>query len=341
MILPRIISICVVVFYLLCPNQIYAGHIPENLISCLNQVTTYIYNDRFEQAESQIDSLSREGNARPFDFLFRSTLYQSQMMAAESNYLEDQFFDCLDSVDFYSKQMLETGQDSTLAFYFLGHSHAFRSLHQGRAGHTWSAVKKALGARKAYDKGYKTDSTFHDIAFGLGSYKYWKSVKTKALNWTPLFKNEKNKGIELLRLAADSSSISRDPARAALIWVYINEKQYGQAITLADEMLKKYPHGLTFLWPLGQAYFELGDYPQAILIYTKIKNKLSTNPGNYFNIVEASNYLFQSYKSQLPETENSQTEICRLAEELKNSPIPDNTRKRQKKKINKIIKSCK
>jgi tetratricopeptide (TPR) repeat protein len=338
---PRIILICTLALCLIGPTQARADHISENLITCLNQITTHIYNDRFQQADSLIDSLSRDGNARPFDFLFRSTLYQSQMMASESNYLEDQFLECLDSVEAYSQTMLEAGQDSALAYYFSGHSHAFRSLYQGRAGHTWTAVKKALGARKAYDKGYEIDSTFHDIAFGLGSYKYWKSVKTKALNWTPLFKNEKRQGIELLRMAADSSDISRDAARAALIWVYINEKQYGQAITLADEMIKKYPDGLTFLWPLGQAYFELGDYRQAIIIFTKIKNKLSTNPGNYFNIIEASNYLYQSYKSQQTDTGNARTNICRLAEELKNAPIPEETRKRQKKKINKILNSCK
>ncbi|MFH1700854.1 MAG: tetratricopeptide repeat protein [Candidatus Zixiibacteriota bacterium] len=341
MIQPRMILFCGLALYLAGSHQISARHIPDDIKICLNQITACIYNDQFLQAEALIDSLSRDGNARPFNFLFRSILYQSQMMAAESNHLETQFFDCLDSVEASSQRMLESGQDSALAYYFSGHSHAFRSLYQGRAGHTWSAIKKALGARKAYDKGYKADSTFHDIALGLGSYKYWKTVKTKALNWTPLFKSEKRRGIELLRLAADSSDISRDASRAALIWVYINEKQYGQAISLAGEMLKKYPHGLTFLWPLGEAYFKLGDYSQAIEIYSEIKSKLSTNPGNYFNIIEASFYLFQCYDSQRTDPEKSHAEICLLAKEIQNLPIPEETQERQMEKIKKITSADK
>ncbi|MEE9442573.1 MAG: hypothetical protein V3V99_07885 [candidate division Zixibacteria bacterium] len=327
--------------YLFGPHHALARHIPDNIKACLNTITANIYNDQFQQAEALIDSLSNDGNARPFDFLFRSILYQSQMMAAESNYLEDQFFECLDSVEAYSRIKLESGQDSALAYYFSGHSHAFRSLYQGRAGHTWSAIKKALGARKAYDRGYKADSTFHDIALGLGSYKYWKTVKTKTLNWTPLFKSEKRRGIELLRLAADSSEISQDASRAALIWVYINEKQYGQALSLAIEMQDKYPHGLTFLWPLGQAYFELGDFRQAIRIYKEINDKLSVDPGNYFNIIEASFYLFQCYKFQRIDLKNARINICHLAEEIQSLPIPEETQKRQKKKINKIMNACK
>lgn len=316
-----------------------AGYFPADLKACLNSVTAHIYNDRFERAERIIDSLSATGCCRPFDFLASSILYQSVMMAAESDSLKSEFFTALDSVEAYAERMLSDGRDSTIAYYLLGHQYAFRSLYDGRAGHTWSAVKKGLKARNAYSKGYELDSTFHDIALGLGSYRYWKSVKTNAINWTPLFKDEKGNGIELLRRAADSSEISRDAAKTSLIWVYINEKRYAEAIRLAEEMRRRFPHGLTFLWAMGEAYYRLGDCDQAILIYTDLFQRLKRNPGNFYNIIEAAWYLSQCYREN-DRDGRYRDDACALYETISAFPIPEETAKRQKDKLKDIRKAC-
>lgn len=321
-------------------GKVEAAHFAPDLKDCLNTITENIYNDKFDKAEHLIDSLYASGCCRPFDFLAYSILYQSVMMAAESDSLESEFFMALDSVEFYSEEMLSEGRDSVLAYYLLGHQFAFRSLYDGRAGHTWSAIKKGLKARNAYSKGYKMDSTFQDIALGLGSYRYWKSVKTNAINWTPLFKDEKGNGIELLRRAADSSEISRDAAKTSLIWVYINEERYAEAIRLAEEMRRRYPHGLTFLWALGEAYYEFGDCDQAILIYTQILSRLKKRPGNYYNIIEAAWYQARCYRKYLKEDDRYREEACALYESISAMPIPEKTAKRQKDKLKDIKKAC-
>ncbi|MEZ5357577.1 MAG: hypothetical protein R3F48_02020 [Candidatus Zixiibacteriota bacterium] len=321
-------------------DSVATEYFSADLTECLNTITAHIYNDRFDKAEHIIDSLYASRCCRPFDFLAYSILYQSVMMANESDSLEAEFFASLDSVQVYAEGMLAEGRDSVLAYYLLGHQFAFRSLYAGRAGHTWSAIKKGLKARNAYSKGFELDSTFFDIALGLGSYRYWKSVKTNAVNWTPLFKNEKGNGIELLRRAADSSEISRDAAQTSLIWVYINEKRYTEAIRLADEMRRRYPHGLTFLWALGEAYYQLGDCDQALLIYTNIYARLQNNPGNYYNIIEAAWYQAKCYRRHYKDDESRREEACELYEAILTLPIPEETAKRQKDKLKDIKKAC-
>ncbi len=312
-------------------------HFSTGLAAGLNHITGLIYNDRFDEAGRIIDSLERAGSQPGFGHLFRAIWYQSQMMAAESDSLQDRFMDVLDSLDDDARDVLKVGGDSALAYFFLGHGHAFRSIYYGRSGRLIKALKSGLAARKAYDAGYEIDPAFYDLALGLGSYRYWKSVKTKAINWTPLFKNEKREGIELLRLAADSSLISRDAATVALIWVYLNEKRYAAAIRLADRMHRRYPEGLTFLWALGRIYYEMDDCRAAVDIYEDILERLRADPGNYFNIIEAAGCLSDCYRQLADRRPEMAGKLSRLRDEIDAMPIPAETQKRQKKKLRKIL----
>jgi hypothetical protein len=317
------------------------GRFPDSLKNRLNIISEKIYNDQFDEADQLIDSLRESGHQRAFYHLFRAISLQSQMMAEESYIHEKALFIDLDSVEVYARHMLEQGSDSALAYYFLGQSNALSSIFKGRTNHKWGTFKKGLAAGKSFTKGYRIDTTFHDLAFGLGCYRYWKSVKTRAINWTPLFKNEKENGIKLVRLATDSSGISKDAARSALIWIYINEKNYGQAISIANLMRHKYPQGMTFLWALGQAHYDAKDCRSAIEVYESIMSRLKTAPGNYHNIIEAGYYLSVCY-GKLGDREPDYLEkLGNLQDKIRSYRIPEKIRKKQKKKLSKILKDYK
>ena len=315
-----------------------AGHFPENIKHSINRITGHIYNDQFDDAGRLIDSLEYSNPRSALVPLFRAILYQARMMTEESDFLENQFYKALDTADIRSRRILESGGDSALAYYFLGQTEALRSLYNARAGKTWAAIKGGLRARNAYGRGYKIDPSFHDIALGLGSYRYWKTVKTKLLNWTPLFKREKDDGIDLLRLAVDSSEISSDAARTSLIWIYMNEKLYGEAIRLTDLMHRKYPHGLTFYWAMGEASFKMGDHRLAIRSYQDILERLNENPGNYYNIIEAAYFINICYRELADKYPHYSDSLIILQKYLNDLPIPGKTASRQKKKLKKILK---
>ncbi len=318
-------------------NVPQAKHFSLTLKDHLNQITRHIYNDEFQEAGDLIDSLQYLEDAGLMTHLFRAILYQARMMTAESDFLEPDFFSVLDSLEDKSHEILAAGGDSALSYFCLGHAQAFRSLYYGRSGQTWQAIKAGLRARNAYGRAYRNDSTFHDIALGLGSYRYWKTVKTNLINWTPLFKREKSDGIDLLRLAVDSSEISSDAARAALIWIYINEKLYGEAIRMADLMRRKYPRGLTFSWAMAEAAYEIADYRLSGAIYSDILERLRDNPGNYYNIVEAGFYISQCYGNLARKNPAYKDSLDLIKKEIRSLPVPEKTRKRQKNKLKKIL----
>jgi len=329
-----IISLGMIAFF---ATGVHSGHFDSELKDRLARVSAHIYNDRFGEAQLLLDSLDRDGGWAPIRRLFSAILYQSYMMAAESDILKDQFFAVLDSLERDAQDMLAGGGDSAVAYWLLGHEHAFRSLFYGRAGHFWRALKHGLSARNAYNRGYRVDSTFHDLAFGLGSYQYWKSVKTKAVNWTPLFNDERRQGIDLLRLAADSAEISSEAATAGLVWVYINENMLVEAIRLASDLRDKYPDGLTFLWALGEAYRKMDDYKAAIDVYETILTRLEKQPGNYYNVIEASYFLANGYRALGENEPDGNPKLTRLQDKIRSLAIPEETRNRQKKKIRQIL----
>jgi len=313
----------------------------DDLRNHLNAISGHIYNDEFDEAEELVNDLQDKTGPCALASLYRAILYQSRMMAAESDFLEDKFLASLDSVRFFADSMLAGDANPVLAYYYLGNQFAFKSLYQGRAGQTWGALKSGLAARKAYSKGYELDPHFHDIALGLGSYRYWKSVKTSFINWTPLFKNEKRGGIELLRLAADSSEISRDAAQTALIWVYINEKRYSEALRIIDNMKRRYPHGLTFLWAEAEVFYKLEDFRTAADIYRSILERLRKSPGNYYNIIESAYYIDDCYRKidKRGGDESASGVHDSLKSDISSYTIPEETRKRQEKKLKKLSES--
>jgi len=314
-----------------------AERFTPDIKACLHRISGDIYNDRFDRASALLDSMQNHNGPAPICRLYRAITFQAQMMADESDFLKDDFFALLDSIQDDGDSLLADGGDSALAYWLIGNSHAFRSLFLGRAGNILNALRHGLAARSAYTKGYAVDPHFHDIALGLGSYRYWKSVKTAAVNWTPLFKNERQAGIDLLRLAADSAEISADAAKAALIWVYINEKRYLEAVRLARQMRREYPYGSTFLWALGEAYRKFGDYRGAAHIYEEILARLKEKPGNYYNIIEAADYLSRCYRKLADENAEIHARLTALKKQIAGMPVPDDTRKRQWDKLHDIL----
>jgi tetratricopeptide (TPR) repeat protein len=314
------------------------SHFPVDLRQKLDSFFSCLYNDRFDSALVLIDSVRGVGDYGPMADLCRVMLYQAQMMASESDSLRPSFLAAGDRLKTAVEDMLSEGGDSALAFYYLGQVAALRAVAEGHAGHSWAALRRGLAAGKLFTRAYRIDPSFHDLALGLGSYRYWKSVRTRSWNWTPFFKDEREDGLRLLRLAVDSSEISADATRTALIWVYINEKLYGEAIALTDLMRRKYPEGLTFLWTLGEACFKAGDYPGAAETYTLILDHQKVNPGNYYNAVEAASYLAQCYRRRDDPSGRYRDSLTVLQKEVGDWPIPEGTRRRQAEKLTAIAR---
>ena len=314
------------------PARDFDGYMDSVKAGLLIEAQRVLFNDRFEAADSLYSKFIERYPDDPAGYFYKAAALLGEMSDREENLYPEQFKHLLDTVALLTAERFENENPRTRAWMYLlsGHARAYRSLWEARFGSMLSAVRTAFKAWSDYDKGLEQDSTLADLYLGLGSYHYWKSARAGFFRWIGLLKNEKEKGIEELYRAWRRSTISREPARAALIWVWLDIEQYDSVITIAREALEKFPEGKSFLWPLAQAYFEKKDYSASLAVYQKLRQVIAPAPGNYFNLIECDYYLNRCYdKLEMKDAAR------RTARSFKTylKKVPNDTRRKQRLNI--------
>ena len=292
----------------------------------------YLFNDRFAQADSVYQEYINDRPSDPAGYLFRAGALFALMSDREENFREDQFKHLLDTVEVLTSQVIDTCCAETTAWMYLlrGHTRSYRSLYESRFGSPMVALQYGLSSIDEYEAGLKANCSLIDLYAGIGSYHYWKSAKAGVLKWVGIFKNEKDKGIDELRYAADSSLLHRELARSGLVWIHLDQKAYDSTIALARQLVERYPHGKTFLWPLAQALYRQMNYHQAAEVYEQIRHRLAASPGNYYNVIQCDFHIAKCYNwlSDRPKTGMVASRL-----EKYYALIPDHTLRRQQAKL--------
>lgn len=314
-------------------NEVFPNsYLDSTKVQALTEGQMLLFNDRFSTVDSLYDSYIAEYPNDPAGYLFRAAALMGMMADREEKIQVEKFKALLDSVESITDKAIDSCDEQTRAWLYLmkGHAKAYRSLWESRFGSFLSAVKLGFSARSEYSNGLRADSTCYDLYLGLGTYHYWKSAKGGLLRFLRILKNEKDKGIEELYLAADSSLLSRDAARSALIWVYLDRKQYDSVVTIAGEFVSRFPYGKSFLWPLATAHHSRKQYQEALATYQKIRKHTEVESGNYFNLIECDYYICRCLEKL-----DRQREAIREARQVSRyyNSIPGNTRERQRTKL--------
>lgn len=317
---------------LICPKSVQGAYPDSARVRLFVEIQKFLYNDKFEQADSVCRELIGAYPDDPAGLVFEAAVMVGEMTDREEDIYHDRFTRLLDSTVELVDSALPGADPAGRSWLYLfrGHVEAYRSLYQSRFGSFISAVKAGMRAMDNYDKGLKADSLNYDLYLGAGSYHYWKSAKAGLLRFLMIFKNEKKQGIEELRLAADSSIVFRDAARSALIWVWLNEKEYDSVLAAGNEFAERYPGGKAVLWPMAQAYFERRQYRAAIDAYEEIRGRIAGDPGNYFNMIECDYQIGRCYDRM--NLTDSAAEVAQRVDEYRES-IPDKIEKRQRSKL--------
>jgi tetratricopeptide (TPR) repeat protein len=301
-------------------------------LEIINAGMEYLMDGRWSKAISAFDNYKHRDSTDPGRYLFKALTLLSVMTDRETDYYSKDFKKYIDSTEvFCERRLFDCDRaDSAVCFLYRGHIRAYKSLYQARFGSSMAALNEGLNARGEYRRGLEMDSTLYDLYLGLGSYHYWKSVKAGFLKTVGIFANERDEGIEEIRLALDSSLFSKDPAKSALIWIMLNEKRYDSALVLARDLYNHYPNSNSFVWPMAQAYFENGQYVKAAMYYNKIFESQKSDPGNYYNLIESAWWLFKSYAEM---NDNGQAYRVRQYVDSVYNDLPDKTKRKQRKKL--------
>jgi tetratricopeptide (TPR) repeat protein len=324
-------------------SQQYLDYQDKELKGLLLEGIDDSFREDYSFAEKNFKQLLSKAPQDPGGYFFLAMLYQAQMMDYESDFREKDFYKSIKMAKKYARERIKSNRKDAWAYLLLGNAYGAIALYEVRKGNWWSGLNNGLRAKSALKEAVKHDPELYDAYVSLGSYHYWASVVVPHwAGWLPFIGDRREEGISEIKLGYQRSIFSQDAAANGLIWIYINEKKFDQAISLAENMQNKYPEGKSFLWALATAYYEKSDWTNALLSYQEILVRIENqivrssssdnhleNPNNYYNRIECkfhiANCLFNLGRFE---------ECILTCEEIQNYPLDEKTKERQKDKLN-------
>lgn len=155
--------------------------------------------------------------------------------------------------------------------YALALAEGYYAYYEALEGSWLSALSDGLSAISGFEKCLAIDPQFYEANIAIGTYKYWRSKRTSFLNWLPFVNDDREEGIHLLKKSIENSSYNTYLAIHSLLWIYIDRKEFSNAIMLAENALEKYPDSRVFKWALARAYEDV-DTKKSIELYYDILN---------------------------------------------------------------------
>lgn len=331
--------IWVVAFFLVHPRlsfpQEYLDYQDSSIIQLLREGIQASFRENYQLAEEKFDSLVMMAPDDPAGYFFKAALLHAQMIDYESRFREEEFYENVKTAKKLARERIKKDKNNAWVYVILGNSYGAKAVYDARQGKWFSGLQEGLKAKSALKEAIKKDPQLYDAYVGLGSYHYWASVMTKSFRWLPFVGDNRKQGMAEMNLALKKSTFSTTAAASGLVWMYIREGKFDQAIELAQKKQSEYPQGKSFLWPIAEAYFDKREWTLALSQYREILGRLQAEHDQKkidqsYNLVECrfyiANCLFGLAKY---------TECDSICQEILNLPLDEEIQKRQKEKLKK------
>lgn len=263
-------------------NPIFAQTLPDRTLDSLIKAGIYnVTSQNYDSAENIFAGVASAYPELPLGNLYlaateilKSSDYGFPLNEKRIEYLLEISLDKAES-------NLQKDEDNLWNNYYIGLVKGFEAYYYGISGGMLSALSAGLKAVTYFEKCISVDSDFSDAYIALGTYKYWKSEKTEFLNWLPFVPDERKTGINFLRKGVFGKSKNSLLGFNSLIWIYIREKNFEEALKIANEGLNRYPSSRMLKMSLARIY-ENSDLTRANSLYREImasyeKEKKFTN----------------------------------------------------------------
>ncbi len=245
----------------------------------------YGLRERYAEAQALLADVKRAYPEHPLPPLMEAALWDLYMEDWGTDSKEKAFFSALKEARKRAGREIKLAERSgdrrrlAWAHFYMGAAYAFEAFRYARKGSP-KALIPALKGVDELSRAIEADSTLYDAYYPLGLYDYLIANPPKRLSWLPFLPDpaeRKAKGIEELRLAAERGVYTRDLARYSLAWVLMRERQYKEALELAEDLLERYPESMMFRWLLGYMYRRRGRWRSAERVYSELFYLLTQN----------------------------------------------------------------
>jgi tetratricopeptide (TPR) repeat protein len=253
-------------------------------LDVLTETIDQIFADSFAQAYQTCDRLNDPIPGQPIFHLLFASILHAEMLDAEEYDRGEIFLIHIDSTVKSLKKWIDKNPDDPWGYFFLGSAYGYRATWHGQKGSWLKSLLDGLKARGKFSKALELDSTLYDAYTGIGNYHYWSSARLG--KYLPFLPDNREKGLQELRLAADSSRFSVKPAATTLAWALIHENRLQEAAAIGRKLYAGTSGGRASLWILGSVFWKMGNLHKADEYYSLLlRSLMQAGKQNYYNLI--------------------------------------------------------
>lgn len=269
---------------------------PDRVVdSLLRKGIDDILFQNYSQAKETFTSLRNSYPQLPLGNIYLAAVEIARDYDYEEPYNSDYIINNLDSAETKANILIEKDDNNIWYRYFQALKEGYYAYFQALNKNWLSALSNGVNSVRDFEKCLNLNPNFYEAYTAIGAYKYWRSRKTEFLKWLPFVKDETESGIKNLESAINHSTYNEYMAVSSLLWIYIDQKKYQQAVELAEKILKKYPSSRFIMWPLARAYEGI-NIKKSIDIYKSILNSYSQREkSNHYNEIVLKHIIAQQY----------------------------------------------
>jgi tetratricopeptide (TPR) repeat protein len=240
-------------------------------------------HDEAEQAFSRLGDLDTTGLLAPF---YRAFVKLARVEDREATRGElDTFLATMSSITAKAEEQLkQTPQDPDLLL-FAGMAWGSKAMIDGVRGNYLSAYEGIRRTKRYLDACLQHQPTRYDAYYGLGLYDY--TLSRVAWYYRPFVRlalppGDRERGLRGLALASERGTVTRMLSKFALLQTYTGlEKEYGRALPLADELLRRFPGNPELYFQAALVYSELGQFADALDVGRRIRANLEQGRNHF------------------------------------------------------------
>jgi tetratricopeptide (TPR) repeat protein len=236
-----------------------------------------VYNLEFEKAEKDFRLLIHMRPGQPAGkFFLAMVLWWRMMIDIDNTEHDEEFLSDLDGVVDMCDSLLAKNPEDVTAMFFKGGAIGFQGrlmFHRNDYIGAANAGRKALPLVQA---AAALDPKNYDILLGSGMYDYYADVIPQEYPFLkPLLlfvpPGNKERGIEELTMASRRGKYASIESTYFLLQIYyLYEHDYGKALSLAQELHRRFPRNMLFHRYLGRCNVSLSNWSVAQRIFSEI-----------------------------------------------------------------------
>ncbi len=230
----------------------------------------------YTKAREAFDELAALLPSHPAGPFFKAVLMQVISLDFELP-VSSEYLRLLERTEALAEAMVKADERNAEARFYLGMAKSYIAYYKFRDGENWvSGLTNGLSAYSTLKECLELNPKAYDAMTAVGTYRYWKSRKASFLTWTPFVDDDRQAGIDQLRMAEQRGSYTNQQASNSLVWIYIEEERHADAIRTAEGVLKQFPNNRLFLWGLASAAERRQDWKLARSAYQRILQSMDS-----------------------------------------------------------------